>query len=237
MKNAFAAFIFLTFGRRFNTLDLSPQHIGQAVAYFPLAGIVLGLLLVLFNRLLDPYLESEIIGVTLVAIQAVMTGAIHFAGLQRTFDALPAKANFYIGDKAQTRAFGVLAILIIVLLKVAALEVSGETRSRGLFLAPVFARWALLMFVYGSASMAEGVASIIAEKIRAWHLVLMTVMTLALAAFLVARSALWIGLCLSLFALLSRSYLRRRNGSIGADNFGAVVEMAETLSFLLFASL
>jgi cobalamin synthase len=65
----------------------------------------------------------------------------------------------------------------------------------------------------------------------------MTVVTLALAAFLVARTALWIGLCLSLFALLSRHYLRRRNGCIDADNFGAVVEMAETLSFLLFASL
>jgi len=237
MKNAFAAFIFLTFGRGFKTLDLHPHHIGQAIAYFPMAGIVLGLLLVLFNRVLDPYLESEIMGVTLVALQALMTGAIYFVGLQRTFDALPAKANFHIGEKAQARAFGVLAILIIVLLKVGALEVTGETRSRGLLLAPAFARWALVVFLYGSASIAEGSASIIAEKVRAWHLLLMTVVTLALAAFLVARTALWIGLCLSLFALLSRHYLRRRNGCIDVDNFGAVVEMAETLSFLLFASL
>jgi adenosylcobinamide-GDP ribazoletransferase len=237
MKNAFAAFIFLTFGRGFKTLDLHPDHVGQAIAYFPIAGIVLGLLLVLFNRVLDPYLESEIMGVTLVALQALMTGAIYFVGLQRTFDALPAKANFHIGENAQARAFGILAILIVVLLKVGALEVTGETRSRGLLLAPAFARWALVIFLYGSASIAEGSASIIAEKVKAWHLLLMTAMTLALAAFLVARTALWIGLCLSLFALLSRHYLRRRNGCINVDNLGAVVEMAETLSFLLFASL
>jgi adenosylcobinamide-GDP ribazoletransferase len=237
MKNVFAAFIFLTFGRRFKTVDLNPQQIGQAIAYFPLAGIVLGLLLVLFNRVLDPYLESEIMGVTLVALHALMTGAVYFVGLQRTFDALPGKADFHIGEKPQARAFGVLAILIIVLLKVGALEVTGETRNRGLLLAPVFARWALVIFLYGSASIAEGPASIIAEKVRAWHLILMSVATLALAVFLVARTALWIGLCLSLFALLSRHYLRRRNGCINADNFGAVVEMAETLSFLLFASL
>lgn len=237
MKNAFAAFIFLTFGRHFKSLDFKPQQIGQAIAYFPLAGIVLGLLLVLFNRVLDPYLESEIMGATLVALQALMTGAIYFVGLQRTFDGLPGKAKCSIGEKTQAGAFGVLAILIIVLLKVGSLEVTGETRSHGLLLAPVFARWALVIFLYGSASIAEGSASIIAEQVRAWHLILMTMVTLALAAFLVARTALWIGLWLSLFALLSRHYLQRRNGCIHADNFGAVVEMAETLSFLLFASL
>jgi adenosylcobinamide-GDP ribazoletransferase len=237
MKKAFAAFIFLTFGRRCKALDLNPQHFGPAIAYLPIGGVILGSLLVLLNRLLDPYLESEIIGVTLVATQALMTGGIHFVGLQRTFDAFPAKQNFYIGEKAQARAFGVLAILITVLLKVSSLEVTGETRSRGLLLAPVFARWALVIFLYGSASIAEGTARIIAVSVRAWHLVLMTVVTLALAGFLVARTALWMGLCLSLFALLSRDYLRRRNGRIDTDNFGAVVELAETLSFLLFASL
>ncbi len=235
MKSALVAFEFLTLASRFHRAQVSPQQVGASIPYFPLVGIVLGLLLVLLNRLLDPRLESEILGALLVAVLALLTGAIHYEGLQNTFDALSVK----IGHEERTghSHLGVLATVFVVLLKVRALEVTGETRSLGLLLTPLFARWSLIIFLYGSASVAEGTARILANGVRAWHLALTTVVTLALAAFLVGRTALWIGLYLSLFALLSRSYLRRRNGFIDADNFGAVIELSETLSFVLFASL
>ena len=235
MKSALAAFKFLSLASRFDRVRVEPQRLGASIPYFPLVGIVLGTVLVLLNRLLDPRLESEILGTLLVAILALLTGAIHYEGLQNTFDALSV-----IGRQEQTgrnHAFGVLAIVFVVLLKVRALEVTGETRSLGLLLTPLFARWSLVIFLYGSASVAKGTARILADNARAWQLALTTVITLGLAAFLVGRTALWIGLYLSVFALLSRSYLRRRNGYIGSDNFGAVVELSETLSFLLFASL
>jgi hypothetical protein len=44
-------------------------------------------------------------------------------------------------------------------------------------------------------------------------------------------------LCLSLFALLARGYLHRREGGISLANCGALIELSETLSFTLFASL
>lgn len=235
MKSALAAFKFLSLASRFDRVRVEPQQLGASIPYFPLVGIVLGTVLVLLNRLLDPRLESEILGTLLVAILALLTGAIHYEGLQNTFDALSV-----IGRQKQTgrnHAFGVLAIVFVVLLKVRALEVTGETRSLGLLLTPLFARWSLVIFLYGSASVAKGTARILADNARAWQLALTTVITLGLAAFLVGRTALWIGLYLSVFALLSRSYLRRRNGYIGSDNFGAVVELSEALSFLLFASL
>lgn len=235
MKSAVNAFKFLSLAGRFDRARVEPQRLGASIPYFPLVGIILGLVLVLLNRLLDPRLESEILGTLLVAILALLTGAIHYEGLQNTFDALSV-----IGRQKQTgrnHAFGVLAIVFVVLLKVRALEVTGETRSLGLLLTPLFARWSLVIFLYGSASVAEGTARILADNARAWQLALTTVITLGLAAFLVGRTALWIGLYLSVFALLSRSYLRRRNGYIGSDNFGAVVELSEALSFLLFASL
>ena len=236
MKSAFAAFKFLTLASRFDRTQASPQQVGAAIPYFPLVGIFLGLVLVLLNRFLDPRLESEILGSLLIAFLALLTGAIHYQGLQNTFDALSVKKGR--GEETgRSHAFGVLAIVFVVLLKVRAVEVTGETRSLGLLLTPLFARWSLVIFLYGAASIAEGTARILADNVKAWHLALTTVVTLALAAFLVGRTALWIGLCLSLFALLSRSYLRRRNDCIDSDNFGAVVELSETLSFVLFASL
>jgi adenosylcobinamide-GDP ribazoletransferase len=236
MKSAFAAFKFLTLASRFDRTQASPQQIGAAIPYFPLVGIFLGLVLVLLNRFLDPRLESEILGSLLIAFLALFTGAIHYQGLQNTFDALSVKPGR--GEESRrSHALGVLAIVFVVLLKVRAVEVTGETRSLGLLLTPLFARWSLVIFLYGAASVAEGTSRILADNVKAWHLALTTVVTLALAAFLVGRTALWIGLCLSLFALLSRSYLRRRNDCIDSDNFGAVIELSETLSFVLFASL
>jgi adenosylcobinamide-GDP ribazoletransferase len=233
MKSALAAFKFLTLARRFDRAQVSPPQVSAAIAYFPLVGIFLGLVLVLLNRLLDPHLESEILGVLLIAVLALLTGAIHYEGMQNTFDALSGQGE----AKGRSLTFGLLAIVFVVLLKVRALEVTGETRSLGLLLTPLFARWSLVIFLYGSASFAEGTARVLADNVRAWHLALTTILTLALAAFLVGRIALWIGLYLSLLVLLSRTYLRRRNGCIGSDNFGAVVELSETLSFVLFASL
>ena len=236
MKSVVDAFKFLSLASRFDRVRVDPHQLGASIPYFPLVGIVLGLVLVLIHRLLDPRLETEILSLLLVAVLALLTGAIHYEGLQNTFDALSVKFG---GQEPTGRnhAFGILAIIFVVLLKVRALEVTGETRSLGLLLTPLFARWSLIIFLYGSASVAEGVAGILSDNVRAWHLALTTVITLGLAAFLVDRITLWIGLYLSLFALLSRSYLRWRNGYIGSANFGAVVELSETLSFVLFASL
>src|SRR4029453_15775016 len=116
MKSALVAFEFLTLASRFQRAQISPQQVGASIPYFPLVGIVLGLLLVLLNRLLDPRLESEILGALLVAVLALLTGAIHYEGLQNTFDALSVK----IGREEQeghSHTFGVLAIVFVVLLK------------------------------------------------------------------------------------------------------------------------
>ena len=236
MKGAVTAFKILTLSRRFDLSQLSSQQVSAAVLYFPLVGFFFGLVLVVLNRLLDPYLESEMLGTLLITVLALLTGANHYEGLQNTFDML--SANLGLGEPGERRgAFGVLAIVLVVLLKIQALIVTGETRALGLLLTPMFARWSLIIFLYGSASIAIGSARTLVINVRAWQLLLTTAVILSVAAFLIARTALWIGLCLSLFALLGRSYLHWRNGYVSNDNAGAVIELSETLSFVLLASL
>jgi adenosylcobinamide-GDP ribazoletransferase len=235
MKSVLAALKFLTFAGRFEGSQVGPQQAG-ALFFFPVVGIVLGWVLVLLNRLLDPRLESEILGTFLVAFLALLTGAIHYEGLQKTFDALSAKKD-RTEETGRGLALGILAIVFVVLFKVRALEVTGEARGLGLLLSPLLARWSVVVFLHGSVSFATGTAKILAEKARVWHLALTTLLTLGFAFFLAGQTTLWIGLYLSLFALLSRGYLRRRNGAIDGDNLGAVIELNETLSFVLFASL
>lgn len=231
------AFKFLTIWSRFNGVQMSPDLVGKAVFCYPVVGLALGLVLASLNRVSEPYLESEILSVVIITTLIIMTGAIHLEGLQKTFDTVPARTNSPNRTAQPTGIYGLLAILLVVLFKIRAIEVVGETRSLTLLLTPVYARWALVIFLYGSTSAADQTARVIAENVKAWHLLLTTAATLTFAVLLIGRLGLWIGLYLSLFALLSRSYLQRRHGGIGYNYLGTLVELSETLSFILFASL
>jgi hypothetical protein len=58
-----------------------------------------------------------------------------------------------------------------------------------------------------------------------------------LATYLLGREALWIGLALSLLALLSRALLHRRHAILTQNNFGAVTDLGEALTLVLMAVL
>ena len=234
MESVLGVFKFLTLYGRFDTARIKPQQIGKSASLFPLVGLLLGLVLVLLNSALEPYLESEILGVALTAMLIFMTGAIHLEGAQKTFDTLAGGSS---SDNKSNGVYGLIALLLIVLFKVRAAEVVGETRNLSLLLAPVFARWSLVIFFYGSGSATDDFARVIAERVRGWHLLITTAATLVFATYLVGRTGLWIGLWLSLLALGIRTYLHRRHGGITRNDCGALIELTETLSFVLFASL
>jgi adenosylcobinamide-GDP ribazoletransferase len=234
MQNAAAVLKFLTLGGRFDTEHINPRQIGRGAPFFPLVGLSFGLVLALLNNTLEPYLESEILGVALIAMLIIMTGAIHLEGAQKTFDALPGGT---VSENQSNGVYGLIALLLIVLFKVRVAEVSGETRNMILLLAPVFARWSLVIFLYGSRSAADDFARVVAENVRGWHLLVTTAATLLFAIYFVGRTGLWIGLALSLFALVTRTYLHRRHGGITRNDCGALIELSETFSLVLFASL
>jgi adenosylcobinamide-GDP ribazoletransferase len=237
MQNALAAFKFLVLGDRFTSDQFNPERVGLGTPYFPLVGLVIGFVLAIFNHILEPYLESEILAVVIITILIVLTRATHLEGTRKTFDAFSAKTNLSSKRTPPISVYGFLAVLLIILFKIRSVEVIGETRNLSLLLTPTLARWTLVIFLYGSTSAADGSAQRIAENVKAWHLVFATAVTLGITVFLVGPTGLWVGLCLSLLALLSRGYLHRRGDGLNCNHFGALIEASETLSFVLFACL
>ena len=59
---------------------------GLGVLCFPLAGLLLGLVLVVANRVIAPYLSTEILALVLLMILILATGGHHLAGIQETFN-------------------------------------------------------------------------------------------------------------------------------------------------------
>jgi adenosylcobinamide-GDP ribazoletransferase len=198
--------------------------------------LIIGLCLALFARTFENYIDAEILSTMLAAFLIFATGGLHLEGLQKTFDVSALRPS---GASASlvSSAIGIAAIIFVILFKIKALDILTEKLTLALLLTPVLARWAMLVFMYGSQRHAEGEARVIVENVRFWHVLFTTVATIAPATYLLGRTALWIGLSLSSFSLFFRGFLRKRNGLITTDNFGAVVELSEALSLILLASL
>ena len=236
MKSIVAALKFLTILSRLSRFQPSAPMVGKAAAFFPVIGLVLGLSLALLARTLENYLDAELLSTVLVAFLILATGGLHLEGLEKTFDT-PGLSRSMAGSESSSSAIGIVAIILVILFKIKSIDILEERLNLALLLTPVLGRWAMLIFIYGSHRRSEGEASIIAANVKFWHVVLATLATLAPATYFLGRAALWIGLSLSILALLCRSLFHKRTGVLTHDNYGAVVEGSEALSLVLMATL
>jgi adenosylcobinamide-GDP ribazoletransferase len=226
------AFKFLTLADSADQFDAGPGGLG--VLCLPLAGLALGVLLVLVDRALESYVASEVLAVLLLTILIIATGGHHLVGVQKTFSAW-GKIDPTPNSSARWAVYGVLAVLLVVLFKTHSIEVIGESRGLSVLLTPLLARWSVLLFLFGST--ADDAGAWIAERVRSWHLIAASVATLGFAVFIAGTQALWVALFLSVLALLARGYLHRSQRGVSLANCGALIEVNEALSLTLFASL
>ena len=235
MQKLAAALKYLTLWSRFTGFQPPPIMIGAAMIYFPAVGLILGLFLALLNYLLAPYLPPEILSMVLITSLLVSTGGTHLEGVKYTFEDAPTKSP--LTETHQNNIRGFIAIVMVILFKAAAIDSMDEKLALSLLLAPVLARWGLLIFAYGYHHRCEDTSKVIAEQVRFWHLAIATLGTLALTVYYLGRRGLWIALSLSLFALLARNLLYRLRANLTHHNFGAIIELGETLCLVLLASL
>src|SRR5918993_142262 len=183
MKSIVAAFKFLTILNRFIRLQPSAPMVGKAAALFPVVGLVLGLSLALLARALQNYVDAEILSTTLVAFLILATGGVHLEGLLKTFDVPGLRRSIEVSQSSSS-AIGIVAILLVIIFKIKSIDILEEKLTLALLLTPVIARWAMLVFIYGSHRQSEGEASIIAANLKFWHIVFATIATLAPATYL-----------------------------------------------------
>lgn len=241
MRSFLAALQFLTVFPWPRVPAPTPKEIGSSTPFFPLVGFLLGLVLVACDRILEPLLPAGVLSVALVLLLVLMTRGLHLDGLGDTFDGVGARGDREGALRAMRDShvgvFGLLAVVIAVTLKIRAIDAMGETRVQGLLLAPILGRWAMVVLAYRSVSAREGLGRTIVDAMRGRYLTLATAMTLVGVFAFSGMVALWIAAGVLLFTLGSRSYLHRRFGGVTGDTFGAVGEVAETLTLVAFASI
>lgn len=231
VRTVVAAFKFLTLAGFLSAKNPPPEIVGKSAKYFIVAGLVLGLLLALSNYLLAPYLDTAILSLVLVAIMIAATAGRHLSGLKDSFAGLVS-----VNGRAN-EALGFAAVALVILFKTAAAESMDEIATSSWLLAPVIARWGLLIFLYGYHTRFDESARPLAEQINFPAVLAATIVTLTLSVYFLGRKGLWIALAVSIFTLALRGLFYRRHKAILPANFGAAVELCEALSLVLLASL
>jgi adenosylcobinamide-GDP ribazoletransferase len=214
---------------------------GRSMAYFPLAGLVIGLLLALLYVLFRTILPPAVSGALLVAALAIITGAHHIDGLMDTFDALVAgrTRGQRLEIMADTRAgaFGVTAACLLLLTKFVCLSVTISISALLTF--PLLSRWAItgLVLLFPSA---KDSGSFTALKSGAGWSGFSGATAIALAAAILLNGLI-IGplMMAALFGLLYCLGLlfRRLFGGLTGDCCGALIEMGEVITLILIIAL
>lgn len=242
MKGFIVALEFLTIFRRPGARqEVSPEEIGESAAFFPIVGLVLGVILVSCNRLLEDHVPAPLLGVILVALMMLMTRGFHLDGLADTFDGLGAKGGREEAHRAMrdssTGVFGLLALVVVVFLKCRCLEIMGDARAEALSLSPVVGRWAMVLLAYRAHSPRDGLGRMVVHAMKARHFSFASITAAALVWIIGDVSGLCVALAASALTGAMRICFHRRFGGVTGDTCGAVEEMTEALSLAVWASL
>lgn len=240
MSAFFAALQFLSIFPCPKRADRSADEVGRAAVFFPVIGLLLGLILVLVNGLLAAYTSPGLLSVALVTLLAFLTRGLHLDGLGDTFDGLGAGGDreriLRVMDDSHTGAFGLIAIVLLLLFKIHAIESIDSERWRALLAAPVLGRWAMVLLGYHSQAAKPGLGSNLIDHLDNQDVVFATFITLILVAAILHGSGVAIMVWVAIFSLACKKYFHRRLGGVTGDTFGAVGELSET-SVLVFLAL
>jgi len=207
----------------------------RSLAYFPLVGALLGLVIVLaflaFRFFLPPMVSSAL----LVAVWALLTGGLHLDGVSDACDALFAattrERRLEILRDVHMGAFGAVGLVLVLLLKFAALQ---QVNPGALFLAPVLARWAMVYAGAFPLARNEGMAALFAKGLTRRELMIATLIVLLCAVpFGWFAAGAWV-VALLLASLIARFAISRLGGLTG-DIYGMICEAVE-VGVLVFAS-
>ena len=225
----------------------APKELGQAARWFPLVGAVLGAIESGALKLVGPFFSPVIAAVLVVALDVLLTGAMHFDGLADTADGFGAGRTredvLRIMRDHAIGSYGACALFLALALKAAAIaSIADSARAMpALLLAPVLGRWSAVFSsaVAGYARPGEDdlprsvgsparhigrtetmIASITAVTCA---LPLDALRGVAACVLTLAAAAGWAHEC------------RRRIGGVTGDTLGAGIELTECLVLLAFA--
>jgi adenosylcobinamide-GDP ribazoletransferase len=219
--------------------DWSPGDSGGASIWYPLVGLVIGTLTWLAWKgalILFPPLAAGIIA---LLAWVLLTGGLHLDGLADCCDGLLASVSverrLEIMKDPHLGAFGVIGLILVLLLKGAALAALTPGTSLGILLAASLARWYILPAGLLPLARPGGMGADFSSGLQRSFIYMGAILPVGLALVFGMRGVISL-LAGTAAAALVLWLAKARIGGMTGDVFGMVVEVVETAVLLAFAA-
>ncbi len=220
----------------------SDEEVGGSLSYFPLVGLILGLILAALCWLLGFLLPIALVDVLLIISLVALTGALHLDGFLDACDGLAChgtpQERLDIMSDSRAGGIGAVCVFSLLLLKYISLTTLPESiKIEALILMPVMGRWSMsyTIFAYPYAK-SHGLGKPFKEGSGPRNFAIATGVTSFIALVvgwmwgLIVMFGIWI------IAMGMASFLGKRFGGLTGDCYGAIAEVTE-VGVLIMASL
>lgn len=206
-----------------------PRELGRSLLFYPLVGLLFGLLLWLASLVLQGT-PAPLHAALLLTVWVLLSGALHLDGLADSADAWlggfgDRERTLKIMKDPRSGPIAVVTLVLVLLLKFCALWVLVEQGiGAQLLLAPLIGRTAMLGLFLSTpyvrpGGLGQALAEHLPRRTAGWVLLGSALICLVLGGWVVA-------LALAVFAWLRHLMCRRLGGTTG-DTAGALLELLE----------
>lgn len=238
MRDFITCLEFLTRVRFSKRTDWRDEDFSRSVPYFPLVGLVIGLLLAGVNYGLF-YIDTPLfLRVTLLLLaEIIITGGLMYDGFMDTadgvFSARSRERMLEIMKDSHVGSNAVLAIIILLLLKIAAyLEINGATLTWVLLAMSVATRTFMVVFIVNFPyARKEGIGHMFTKYAKPAY----TYIAFALCGLIIwACGVQYLAVAAVCFALtlVIAHYLKAQLGGLTGDTYGALTECGNVIYLL-----
>jgi adenosylcobinamide-GDP ribazoletransferase len=240
IKNLITALQFLTIVTVSKKHNVEEGDLARSLVYFPFVGFLLGILLVYSDKSLSYVLPHTIANAFLLLISVIATRALHIDGLADTLDGIMGgtdrESRLRIMKDSRLGTAGALGIIFLLLVKYLSLNnLFLDAKTSALLLAPTLGRWSQTLMVYrASYGREQGMGHAFVGHLGTGGLAVASVVTVGFAAFVSEIWAVPLIAGTAVLTLSCRWYFVRKLGGVTGDAIGAVSELNEALSLLLF---
>ncbi len=211
---------------------------GRSAWAFPLAGGIIGVLLVVAHAIFSGRLPPSVAAILTVGLWIILTGGLHLDGWTDCWDALAASVSperrFTIMKDSRLGTFGAVALILLLAVKTAAIT-SEDLPIAGLFLAPVVGRGIMVLVAYGTHHRGEGMAALFLSGLDTNAVRWAAIIGLG-PTIIAGLTGILAGACAYLAALWFRRFADSRLQIINGDVLGAICEFSETIFLLIICA-
>lgn len=219
-------------------LKYSTEDWQLSVAYYPIVGLMIGMLLwgAAWGsaHLFSPFLAS----VLTLSFWIYVTGGLHLDGWMDLADGLGSNRSreevLRIMKDSRVGAMGVIAALLLILLKTAALQEAMNLQIlEWLLFPPLLARTLLILAIWHWPYLSEtGMGSGMRDGLNRIKLAIGVLLSMGVGYGLGGMKGIFLFLLILLAGWLFLRHIMKRLGGLTGDVYGALVEGAECLTLL-----